>query len=545
MYLYIHVYIYIYIYMYVSEPSYEDLKHQVEPSILYSPDRGLGRKKMIVNSSENVNTCNHSTLLCRGDDTTDNDLCVMNDKNGCVMTSLFSDGPDDADDEVPAGPVLRKIESLWASVSHEKAQPSSQSSISLQGWEGTSNELVTLVHNVKEVVDESAHTTAALLLHYRWDAKTLIEDYTENRKAVRMKAGLGPRHLPPFLRYDVFQTENDGSLVVEDINGEEKRSEFEDNHISAVTIGDIPPPPLPLQLTPRFLPHRPLEMSKDTIHLKNNPLKGVECGICKEFSPAEESYALNCEHWFCSDCWRGYLRSSGTPGGGGGGVLPHCPASKCFMLVPLDLPELLGPSELYQDAYRALLKAFIEQQRVGKQGLASYCKNPRGCRGIVLLADDAGSSEACCSICAFSFCASSSCDFPPHSPASCASVALWEEKGGYIETGKKTDAEARKLKHLTTRPCPKCGVRIEKNGGCPHMTCVQSSCKYEFCWECSGPFHTVVSCARPRIMADAGSVLAFEDLDKRCASHYLARQVYICINKYMYVYIYIHAYIYV
>lgn len=57
------------------------------------------------------------------------------------------------------------------------------------------------------------------------------------------------------------------------------------------------------------------------------------------------------------------------------------------------------------------------------------------------------------------------------------------------------------------------------------MTCVQSSCKYEFCWECSGPFHTVVSCARPRILADSGSVLAFEDLDKKCASHYLARQV--------------------
>jgi sulfatase maturation enzyme AslB (radical SAM superfamily) len=27
--------------------------------------------------------------------------------------------------------------------------------------------------------------------------------------------------------------------------------------------------------------------------------------------------------------------------------------------------------------------------------------------------------------------------------------------------------EARKLKHLTTKPCPKCGVRIEKSGGCP------------------------------------------------------------------------------
>ena len=45
--------------------------------------------------------------------------------------------------------------------------------------------------------------------------------------------------------------------------------------------------------------------------------------------------------------------------------------------------------------------------------------------------------------------------------------------------GKASEAKARKLKHQTTRPCPRCGVRIEKNGGCPHMTCVQPTCKYE------------------------------------------------------------------
>lgn len=109
-------------------------------------------------------------------------------------------------------------------------------------------------------------------------------------------------------------------------------------------------------------------------------------------------------------------------------------------------------------------RSFVEEKR-GKRVTGCYCKNPRGCKGVVVMAEDANSSEAVCSLCATTFCAA--CDLPPHAPATCDMVALWEEKGGYLETGKAEDAEARKMKHLTTKPCPRCGVRIEKNGGCP------------------------------------------------------------------------------
>lgn len=110
-------------------------------------------------------------------------------------------------------------------------------------------------------------------------------------------------------------------------------------------------------------------------------------------------------------------------------------------------------------------RSFIEEKR-GKKVVGTYCKNPRGCSGIVFLAEDANSTEACCSLCSTTFCAA--CDLPPHAPATCDMVQVWEEKGGYLEmSGREEEVEARKLKHMTTKPCPRCGVRIEKNGGCP------------------------------------------------------------------------------
>ncbi|XP_021569085.1 E3 ubiquitin-protein ligase parkin isoform X2 [Carlito syrichta] len=36
----------------------------------------------------------------------------------------------------------------------------------------------------------------------------------------------------------------------------------------------------------------------------------------------------------------------------------------------------------------------------------------------------------------------------------------------------------------TTKPCPRCHVPVEKNGGCMHMKCPQPQCRLEWCWNC-------------------------------------------------------------
>ncbi|XP_061480314.1 E3 ubiquitin-protein ligase parkin isoform X3 [Rhineura floridana] len=37
----------------------------------------------------------------------------------------------------------------------------------------------------------------------------------------------------------------------------------------------------------------------------------------------------------------------------------------------------------------------------------------------------------------------------------------------------------------TTKPCPKCHVPVEKDGGCMHMKCPRPQCRFEWCWNCS------------------------------------------------------------
>ncbi len=39
-----------------------------------------------------------------------------------------------------------------------------------------------------------------------------------------------------------------------------------------------------------------------------------------------------------------------------------------------------------------------------------------------------------------------------------------------------------------TKPCPRCGVGIQKDRGCNHMTCTAAGCAAEFCWICGGPW---------------------------------------------------------
>ena len=49
----------------------------------------------------------------------------------------------------------------------------------------------------------------------------------------------------------------------------------------------------------------------------------------------------------------------------------------------------------------------------------------------------------------------------------------------------KSDFLSTSVIQCTTKPCPHCTVRIEKEGGCDHIVC--PSCNGDWCWKCQNP----------------------------------------------------------
>jgi hypothetical protein len=78
-----------------------------------------------------------------------------------------------------------------------------------------------------------------------------------------------------------------------------------------------------------------------------------------------------------------------------------------------------------------------------------------------------------CGVCGYAMCFKHQCRW--HEGSTCDEY----DRG----SGRRQSVQLRELwLAQNTKACPHCGVRIEKNQGCFHMTCTK--CRFQFCWEC-------------------------------------------------------------
>ncbi|OHT17253.1 IBR domain containing protein [Tritrichomonas foetus] len=203
--------------------------------------------------------------------------------------------------------------------------------------------------------------------------------------------------------------------------------------------------------------------ASNPIHLQKSTNSDC-CGVC--FIDGVDLYALPCGHCFCKECWVEYIKTKIN----NGAFIIRCQEERCKCQITMnDVVQFCGEkiANTYTD--------FILENNIHSDGNLMHCLRP-GCPNV-LTSDCVGLCQVATCTCGMRLCWK--CKEAAHAPLSCNLLEQWR---------KITDDEVLEAKWIkeNTKPCPKCHERIEKNGGCNHMTCRIDSggCGFEFCWIC-------------------------------------------------------------
>lgn len=192
-----------------------------------------------------------------------------------------------------------------------------------------------------------------------------------------------------------------------------------------------------------------------------------ECQVCfaDDLEINQIVVLSQCKHYLCAECMSKH-------------IIVLCNSKRCASL-PCPLPQC--PSLIQHDEVHKVLpeveftryQQFLLDDALSKETQCRWCPNP-SC-GTAMIGDPSIPLMRCPNpSCNFSFCFN--CKEKWHDDMSCKQYQEWKKDN------KSGDARFVEWAAINTRPCAKCQVAIQKNGGCNHMVCL--NCRFEFCWLC-------------------------------------------------------------
>lgn len=208
------------------------------------------------------------------------------------------------------------------------------------------------------------------------------------------------------------------------------------------------------------------------------------CIVCFD-DVAEGSSAcrsLACKHVTCDECLRTHVDVRLREGDFSGIV---CPEPSCRLPISEGmLVQLFEGSESPQLLRFQELKA---QKFVDTHGATAWCPKPGCGRAVSLVASScrtadsqaaaAGEIDVTCA-CKTKFCFNCK-EIGGHEPVSCDYWKSWQTK--LTAWQRENNDASEQWVAQNSREC-KCGAKIQRNGGCNHMTC--TVCGAHFCYVC-------------------------------------------------------------
>ena len=199
------------------------------------------------------------------------------------------------------------------------------------------------------------------------------------------------------------------------------------------------------------------------------------CSVCYAMleNNVPATALVSCGHWFCNCCWREHLMTCVKDGR----TTLLCPEFDCDQRV--DNGTLLSLLEL-NHVIHYLLRC--HDNGVQELELAKWC--PNSACGRVLKVNSLDVKTAFCN-CGKRMCFE--CLNEVHWPANCIDAAAYRQKLLDNRDDKILPVEVVETVVVNGKNCPFCKRFVEKNGGCPYMTCI---CQNAFCWGCGKAWET-------------------------------------------------------
>jgi len=200
-----------------------------------------------------------------------------------------------------------------------------------------------------------------------------------------------------------------------------------------------------------------------------------ECPVCLcDVEPSLLYVTEYCNHVYCRSCAENLVENAIR----NGDIPIRCCAENCNeLLVMHDLRNLLGGNleRLYDTAIRAFMLSNGDSY---SSCITADCK-------MIYRRVSAGSDgkEFHCSECGITLC--TACCTVSHPGLRCSLLRQHGKDRAAVLQWVSEDPNNR-------CECPKCGVGIEKNGGCMHMEC--TACRIHFCWRCKEQFKSSNQC---------------------------------------------------
>merc|ERR1711998_17444 len=206
----------------------------------------------------------------------------------------------------------------------------------------------------------------------------------------------------------------------------------------------------------------------------------VTCTICCDDKPVDDfrgSLTAGCSHLrvICDLCVVRHIRAEVN--GKGNVTQIRCPHSGCGEILTHQNVQKHAAAVDFEAYDRVLIKQSLQQLTEFR-----WCSRP-GCGSRQLVEGANANPIMTCHLFSHRTCFRHRITW--HSGKSCEMYDC--------EMGNSEEAQLVHWIEGNAKRCPRCGVGIEKNEGCDHMTCKRSAggCGAEFCWRCGADYNGV------------------------------------------------------